>query len=199
MGSSPCVATWLTILDWTRALALALLGVQLAACTDARKRSAWEELERALASTAGVSATVHTEDLEQAPELRWVSVRIAGVDAFLVQGLTADTWVDAPQIRVAELGPYRFRHTGHGFVGVVDQRTGAQVRSEFSRDWIDVGREGALTPRMPFALNGVRDLVIHYRDAVEYCDAWRQSGGARERSDETGTFHRFVVERNDPR
>jgi len=85
---------------------------------------------------------------------------------------SAESLTKTDHLRLSSIGPWRFCVHGHGYVGVVNSKTGAEVKSEFFSGSIDIGRKGRFGHLMPCEITSIDDVIANYDQLVEFFADW---------------------------
>ena len=104
----------------------------------------------------------------------WAEIRVKGKGGMTFMSLTRKSFKDAPDVCLAEVGPYRFIIRGKTYFEGTDGDTGKRVRdlTEFYGTCIDVGPEGEFSGLIPFPIRNVRDAIAHYDDIRTALSGW---------------------------
>ena len=85
---------------------------------------------------------------------------------------SAKSLTKTDHLRLSSIGPWRFCVHGHGYVGVVNSKTGAEDKSEFFTGSIDIGRKGRFGHLMPCEITSIDDVIADYDQLVEFFADW---------------------------
>lgn len=154
-------------------------------------------VEAALRNTPGVEIVSIGANEDVTLEAIWTTIRVKGRGEIGIYDITTDSFRGSDHFKLTSLGPYRFHHDGEGYVGVERIDSGEPVCSEFFGGSIDFGRFGEIPRKFPFELRCLNDLISHYDEALQFCDAWLRAGGSLRFTDSKTTNHHFYITRSD--
>lgn len=112
---------------------------------------------------------------------------------------SARSLTNTGHLRLSSIGPWQFGIHGHGFVGVVNIKTGEEVKSEFYAGSIDIGPKGRFGHLMPFEITSVDDLAANYDELVEFFANWPDESEPGTLNPDTDTLIRYFKFREESR